>query len=281
MATLVWQWRGRFTVALLGLIALVVRCRGQTPLPRQLPAIRARCRGNRRHQSGPEHRRNDDHGRSAAVDIGGGVIAQVLTFNGTVPGPHFRLQVGNEVIVHFTNNIAHATGIHWHGIELHNASDGTPLTQNHGRTWRYVSLQVQGDAAGHVLVSPAPPLLHQPGVQGHVRADHRRPIPTRPRCIGRRPVRPPHTLTMVLSDLTVCKPAGTNDATTYQLTLPHVSGSLSAQQPPFPVDALRDRAHRRRRESARPIRRRRGPEHPEGRNRPARSTKGRSSSPTA
>ena len=34
------------------------------------------------------------------------------------------------MIVHFENHLAHPTGIHWHGIELDNASDGTPLTQN-------------------------------------------------------------------------------------------------------------------------------------------------------
>ena len=38
--------------------------------------------------------------------------------------------MGDTVIVHFENDLAHATGIHWHGIELTNASDGTPLTQN-------------------------------------------------------------------------------------------------------------------------------------------------------
>src|SRR6185436_15699267 len=41
----------------------------------------------------------------AAVDIGGGVLASVLTFNGTVPGPEFRLKVGDTVIVHFQNNV--------------------------------------------------------------------------------------------------------------------------------------------------------------------------------
>ena len=52
------------------------------------------------------------------MDIGNGVMASVLTFNGTIPGPEFRLKVGDTVIVHFSNNIGHATGIHWHGIEL-------------------------------------------------------------------------------------------------------------------------------------------------------------------
>src|SRR5687767_8230089 len=68
--------------------------------------------------------------QAAGVDINTGGDVSVLTFNGTVPGPEFRLKVGDTVIVHFRNEIAHATGIHWHGIELHNAHDGTPLTQN-------------------------------------------------------------------------------------------------------------------------------------------------------
>src|ERR1044071_9782036 len=68
--------------------------------------------------------------QAAGVDIGTGSDVSVLTFNGTIPGPEFRLKVGDTVIVHFRNEIAHPTGTHWHGIELANASDGTPLTQN-------------------------------------------------------------------------------------------------------------------------------------------------------
>src|SRR6185312_8195110 len=59
---------------------------------------------------------------------------------GTIPGPEFRLKVGDQVIVHFVNNLnptkvdpkdteANVSGIHWHGIELNNQSDGTEVTQ--------------------------------------------------------------------------------------------------------------------------------------------------------
>src|SRR4026208_164236 len=68
--------------------------------------------------------------QGANVDLGNGVIASMLTFSGQVPGPLFRLKVGDTVIVHFENNAGHPTGIHWHGIELANAVDGTPLTQD-------------------------------------------------------------------------------------------------------------------------------------------------------
>ena len=66
----------------------------------------------------------------ATVDIGNGVMAHAQTFNGQLPAPAFNLKVGDTVIVHFENHLDHPTGIHWHGIELANASDGTPLTQN-------------------------------------------------------------------------------------------------------------------------------------------------------
>src|SRR4051794_16074269 len=65
----------------------------------------------------------------ATVDIGNGMVAHAQTFNGQVPGPTFKLNVGDTVIVHFRNHLSHASGIHWHGIELANAVDGTPFTQ--------------------------------------------------------------------------------------------------------------------------------------------------------
>jgi FtsP/CotA-like multicopper oxidase with cupredoxin domain len=67
----------------------------------------------------------------ASVDLGQGVTAtNALTFNGAIPGPTFMLNVGDHVIVHFENRLAHESGIHWHGIELPNGMDGTPFTQN-------------------------------------------------------------------------------------------------------------------------------------------------------
>jgi FtsP/CotA-like multicopper oxidase with cupredoxin domain len=66
----------------------------------------------------------------ATVDIGNGVVAHAQTFDGQVPGPTFELNVGDTVIVHFRNHLKHATGIHWHGIELANSVDGTPFTQD-------------------------------------------------------------------------------------------------------------------------------------------------------
>lgn len=66
----------------------------------------------------------------ATVELGNGLEANAQTYNGEVPGPTFDLSLGETVIVHFHNRLAHATGIHWHGIELANGEDGTPYTQD-------------------------------------------------------------------------------------------------------------------------------------------------------
>jgi|GEM_PF-2418362 len=66
----------------------------------------------------------------ATVELGDGLEAHAQTYNGEVPGPTFDLNLGETVIVHFHNRLPHATGIHWHGIELANGEDGTPYTQD-------------------------------------------------------------------------------------------------------------------------------------------------------
>jgi FtsP/CotA-like multicopper oxidase with cupredoxin domain len=65
-----------------------------------------------------------------SVDIGGGIMANADIFNGKIPGPTFRLTVGDTVVVRLVNDLPYRTGIHWHGVELENYSDGTEVTQD-------------------------------------------------------------------------------------------------------------------------------------------------------
>ncbi|HEX5614677.1 MAG TPA: multicopper oxidase domain-containing protein [Acidimicrobiia bacterium] len=173
----------------------------------------------------------------ATVDIGGGVDADVYAFNGTVPGPEFRLNVGQRVIVHFENHLdAEETGIHWHGIELSNPNDGTPLTQNQvepGDTFLYDFVvtrpgvywyhphhefstnQVFKGLYGSIIVSDA--------ADAALVADGTLPGPA-------------DTHTLNLSDITVCKTPGTNDTATYNPALPWVGGGpLPVQAAPTPT----------------------------------------------
>jgi FtsP/CotA-like multicopper oxidase with cupredoxin domain len=52
------------------------------------------------------------------------------TYNGGVPGPIIRTKKGNRLIVHFKNSLPEPTTIHWHGVRVPNAMDGTRLAQN-------------------------------------------------------------------------------------------------------------------------------------------------------
>jgi FtsP/CotA-like multicopper oxidase with cupredoxin domain len=57
-----------------------------------------------------------------------------------VPGPLIDAQLGDTVIVHFTNLLPEGTTIHWHGVRVPNASDGSHVTQHEigpGETFEY------------------------------------------------------------------------------------------------------------------------------------------------
>src|SRR5256885_11963791 len=50
----------------------------------------------------------------------------VWAYNGQVPGPVFRVKLGETLRVHFVNRLPQPTTIHWHGIRLPNGMDGVP-----------------------------------------------------------------------------------------------------------------------------------------------------------
>ncbi len=184
----------------------------------------------------------------ADVNIGGGVTAHAYTFNGKIPGPEFRLNVNDRVIVHFENHLLNEpTGIHWHGIELQNPSDGTPLTQNQvppGETFLYDFVvkrpgvywyhphhefstnQVFKGLYGTIIVT-------DPNEAGLIAA-------------GKLPSLA-NTRTLALGDITVCDASGSNDRFTYDPGETDATydppawhwqggGALPEQQAPNPVD---------------------------------------------
>jgi FtsP/CotA-like multicopper oxidase with cupredoxin domain len=59
----------------------------------------------------------------------------------SIPGPLLEANVGDQIIVHFENHLPAHTTIHWHGLRVPNAADGTPLSQIHvepGGTYDYI-----------------------------------------------------------------------------------------------------------------------------------------------
>jgi FtsP/CotA-like multicopper oxidase with cupredoxin domain len=54
----------------------------------------------------------------------------VLAYNGSVPGPVYRLRNGEHFELEFDNALDRPTTVHWHGLRVPNAMDGVPvLTQ--------------------------------------------------------------------------------------------------------------------------------------------------------
>lgn len=61
--------------------------------------------------------------------IAAGGTFKAWGFNGLVPGPTIAGRVGDVLEVRFTNHLAQATTIHWHGLRVPAAMDGTDMVQ--------------------------------------------------------------------------------------------------------------------------------------------------------
>src|SRR5262245_42462771 len=187
----------------------------------------------------------------ADVDIGNGngMTTHAMTFKSCsnaalticttpgIPGPEFRLKVGDKVIVHYVNHLdptglspeANVSGIHWHGIELNNASDGSELTQ-----------PAVLPGAGFVYQF----IVKRPGIFWYHPHHHSSTNQVAKGLYGSIIVEDNHgyeaaligqgvipsaaqTNTLVISDITVCNSG--NNPPTFADGLPHVSGIQSWQ----------------------------------------------------
>jgi manganese oxidase len=59
-------------------------------------------------------------------EVSPGKTVRAWTFNGTVPGPAIKVNVGDRVRILVTNKLPMSTGVHWHGLEVPVAMDGVP-----------------------------------------------------------------------------------------------------------------------------------------------------------
>jgi FtsP/CotA-like multicopper oxidase with cupredoxin domain len=64
--------------------------------------------------------------RLAEVEIAPGKTVKAWTYDGSVPGPLIRTNVGDRLIVHFTNQLDEPTTMHWHGVRVPIEMDGIP-----------------------------------------------------------------------------------------------------------------------------------------------------------
>jgi FtsP/CotA-like multicopper oxidase with cupredoxin domain len=59
-----------------------------------------------------------------------GKPTDVYAYNGAMPGGVLKAKVGDTVIVHFKNSLPEDTTVHWHGLRISDAMDGSPRIQS-------------------------------------------------------------------------------------------------------------------------------------------------------
>jgi hypothetical protein len=103
----------------------------------------------------------------------GGVSANAMTINGSIPGPTLEFNEGDLAIINVTNKMDVETSVHWHGLILPNFYDGVPylttppikpgttfqyrIPINQSGTYWYHShtmLQEQSGVYGSIIIHP-------------------------------------------------------------------------------------------------------------------------------
>ena len=103
----------------------------------------------------------------------GGVAANAMTINGSIPGPVLEFTEGDLAIINVTNKMDEETSVHWHGLILPNFYDGVPylttppiepgttfqyrIPINQSGTYWYHShtmLQEQKGVYGSIMIQP-------------------------------------------------------------------------------------------------------------------------------
>jgi FtsP/CotA-like multicopper oxidase with cupredoxin domain len=67
--------------------------------------------------------------REAEVELAPGRRVSMWTYNGMLPGPQIEANAGDTVRIRFQNSLPEATTIHWHGVRVPAAMDGTHVAQ--------------------------------------------------------------------------------------------------------------------------------------------------------
>ena len=63
--------------------------------------------------------------RETQWEVGSGITISGYGYNGQVPGPIIEAKQGVPLEIAFTNNLPEPTLIHWHGLQIPAATDGT------------------------------------------------------------------------------------------------------------------------------------------------------------
>src|ERR1700730_7902293 len=93
-------------------------------------------------------------------------MTSIWGYSGVVPGPTLRIKRGEELRVRLFNELPAETAIHWHGVRLPNAFDGTALTQQPVRPGASFDYRFRPPDAGTFWYRATPRTPQNRGLQG-------------------------------------------------------------------------------------------------------------------
>ena len=64
---------------------------------------------------------------STRMELLSGAETEVFAYNGQIPGPTFDVREGDRLVVHLRNDLPDETTVHWHGLHIPWAADGSPF----------------------------------------------------------------------------------------------------------------------------------------------------------
>lgn len=68
--------------------------------------------------------------KPSEVELAPGRVVRMWAYNGVLPGPRIEARVGDTVRIRFKNSLPEPTTIHWHGLRVPAAMDGTAVAQS-------------------------------------------------------------------------------------------------------------------------------------------------------
>jgi FtsP/CotA-like multicopper oxidase with cupredoxin domain len=92
-----------------------------------------------------------------------GVETDMFAYNGQIPGPTLELREGDRVIVRFRNELPEETTVHWHGLHLPFAMDGSPFHPVASHAEHIYEFTIHPGTAGTYWYHPHP--HHRTGYQ--------------------------------------------------------------------------------------------------------------------
>ena len=99
----------------------------------------------------------------------GGVTANAMTINGSIPGPTLEFAEGDLALINVTNKMDVETSVHWHGLILPNFYDGVPYLTTPpiepGETFQY---RIPINQSGTYWYHSHTMLQEQKGVYGSI-----------------------------------------------------------------------------------------------------------------